>query len=135
MTDIIWGDWSASSLGRALPPGKAPPAPIVQDGGWAPEPVWTHTLQEKSFCLCRGSNIDHPVVQSVVRHYTDGATPAPVCILFNQNEWDNFWEGSTVSEVLRGEVFRDTRKVENTGLKPWRSMEAAYTSVPTWPQH
>jgi hypothetical protein len=25
----------------------------------------------KSFCLCRGSNLDRPVVQPVVRHYTD----------------------------------------------------------------
>jgi hypothetical protein len=27
--------------------------------------------EEKSFCLCRGSKLDRPVVQSVVRHYTD----------------------------------------------------------------
>jgi hypothetical protein len=25
----------------------------------------------KNLCLCRGSNIGRPVVQSVVRHYTD----------------------------------------------------------------
>jgi hypothetical protein len=24
-----------------LPPGKGPPVPIVQEAGWAPEPVWT----------------------------------------------------------------------------------------------
>jgi hypothetical protein len=34
-----WGEWSASRPGRALPPGKGPPVPIVQDAGWAPEPV------------------------------------------------------------------------------------------------
>jgi hypothetical protein len=28
-------------------------------------------LEEKSSCLCRGSNLDRPVVQSVARHYTD----------------------------------------------------------------
>jgi hypothetical protein len=32
-----------------LPPGKWPPVPIVQEAGWAPEPVWTQRLQEKSF--------------------------------------------------------------------------------------
>jgi hypothetical protein len=32
-----------------LPPGKGPPVPIVQEAGWAPEPVWTQRLQEKSF--------------------------------------------------------------------------------------
>jgi hypothetical protein len=64
------GEWSASRPGRALPSGKGPPVPIVQEAGWAPEPVWTQRLEEKSFCLCRGSNPDRPVVQPVVRHYT-----------------------------------------------------------------
>jgi hypothetical protein len=53
-----------------LPPGKGPPVPIVQDTGWAPEPVWKQRLEEKSFAPRRGSNPDHPVVQPVVRHYT-----------------------------------------------------------------
>jgi hypothetical protein len=35
------GEWSASRPGRALPPGKGPPVPIVKEAGWAPEPVWT----------------------------------------------------------------------------------------------
>jgi hypothetical protein len=30
-----------------LPPGKGPPVPIVQEAGWASEPVWTHRLEEK----------------------------------------------------------------------------------------
>jgi hypothetical protein len=42
-------EWSASRLGRYLPPGKGPPVPIVQEAGWAPEPVWTQRLEEKSF--------------------------------------------------------------------------------------
>jgi hypothetical protein len=53
-----------------LPPGKGPPVPIVQEARWAPEPVWTQRLEEKSFHLFRGSNPDRPVVQPVVRHYT-----------------------------------------------------------------
>jgi hypothetical protein len=64
------GEWSASRPGRALPPEKGPPVPIVQEAGWAPEPVWTKRLEEKSFAPCRGSNPDRPVVQPVVRHYT-----------------------------------------------------------------
>jgi hypothetical protein len=52
-----------------LPLGKEPPVPIVQEAGWAPEPVWTEGRGEIS-CLCRGSNLDRPVVQPVVRHYT-----------------------------------------------------------------
>jgi hypothetical protein len=41
-------EWSASRPGRALPPGKGPPVPIVQEAGWAPEPVWAQRLEEKS---------------------------------------------------------------------------------------
>jgi hypothetical protein len=42
------GEWSASRPGRSLPPGKGPPLPIVKEAGWAPEPVWTQRLEEKS---------------------------------------------------------------------------------------
>jgi hypothetical protein len=30
------------------PPGKGPPVSIIQ-AGWAPEPVWTQRIEEKSF--------------------------------------------------------------------------------------
>jgi hypothetical protein len=40
------GEWSASRHSRALPPGEGPPVPIVQEAGWAPEPVWTQRLEE-----------------------------------------------------------------------------------------
>jgi hypothetical protein len=43
------GEWSASRPGRALPPGKGPPVPIGEEAGWAPEPVWTQRIEEKSF--------------------------------------------------------------------------------------
>jgi hypothetical protein len=29
-----------------LPPGKGPPVPIVQEAGWAPEPVWTQRIED-----------------------------------------------------------------------------------------
>jgi hypothetical protein len=56
----------------------APPVAIVQEAGWTPEPVWTQRLEEKSFRLCRGSNLDRPVVQPIARRYTDWATRHPV---------------------------------------------------------
>jgi hypothetical protein len=59
------GEWSASHPGRALPPGKGPPVTTGQEAGWAPEPVWTQRLEEKSSVGDRTS-----IVQSVVRHYT-----------------------------------------------------------------
>jgi hypothetical protein len=30
------------------PRGKDPPVPIVQESGWASEPVWTQRLEEKN---------------------------------------------------------------------------------------
>jgi hypothetical protein len=62
------GEWSASRPGRALPPGKGPPVLIVQEAGWAPEPVWTQGLEEKSSASV-GDRA--PIVQPAVRHYTD----------------------------------------------------------------
>jgi hypothetical protein len=38
------GERSASRPGRALPPGKEPPVPIWQEGGWALETVWTENM-------------------------------------------------------------------------------------------
>jgi hypothetical protein len=68
------GEWSVSCPGRALAPGGERPVHTVQEAEWAPEPVWTQRLEEKSFRLCRGSNLDRPVVQPVARHYTGWAT-------------------------------------------------------------
>jgi hypothetical protein len=62
------------ALTALYPQGKGPLVPIVQEAGWASEPVWTQRLEEKSFRLCRESNLDHPAVQPVARHYTDWAT-------------------------------------------------------------
>jgi hypothetical protein len=62
------GEWSASRPSRALPPGSRPPIPIGQEAGWAPEPIWTQRLEEKSSAFVGGRT---PVVQSVIRHYTD----------------------------------------------------------------
>jgi hypothetical protein len=45
----------------AATPGKGPPVPIVQEAGWAPELIWTQRLEEKSFRLCQGSNLDDQV--------------------------------------------------------------------------
>jgi hypothetical protein len=72
-----WGRvWSASRPGRALAWGKDPRYPLHKRLG-GPQSRSGQRLEEKSFRLCRGSNLDRPVVQSIVRHYTDSATPTP----------------------------------------------------------
>jgi hypothetical protein len=92
------------------PPGKEPPVPIVQEAGWAPEPVWIQRLEEKFFALYRGWNPDRPVVQPVVRHYTAWATPAPRKIIYKIKiqhlKKYNFFENqnSTVRLPVKQEV-------------------------------
>jgi hypothetical protein len=80
LTSALEGvEWSASRPGRALPPGKEPPVPTVQEAGRAPEPVWTQRLEEKSSASVGDRT---PSVQSVVRHYAD-----MLCYLIQWNMW------------------------------------------------
>jgi hypothetical protein len=58
------------------PQGKGPPVPIGCEAGWAPELVWTQARGKFLLPLPR-IEPRRPVVQSIVRHYTDWATPAP----------------------------------------------------------
>jgi hypothetical protein len=54
-----------------LCPGEKTPVTHCT-GGWVGLTVGLDTeVRGKILCLCRESNPDHPVVQSVVRHYTD----------------------------------------------------------------
>jgi hypothetical protein len=57
------GGWLASRPGSSLSPGNEPPVSIEQEAGWAPDLVWTQSLEEKFFA----SDGDRtPVFQSVV---------------------------------------------------------------------
>jgi hypothetical protein len=60
----------------AIYPGERTPGTHCT-GGWVGLRAGPDT--EKNPLPCRGSNPDRPVVQSVVRHYTDWATLAPTC--------------------------------------------------------
>jgi hypothetical protein len=77
------------------PRGKDPRYPFVQEAGWAPEPVWTQRIDEKSFAPARDRTPYLPVVQPVVRHYTAWANPAPL----EQGTYENI-------RTYRGEVTR-----------------------------
>jgi hypothetical protein len=55
----------------ALCPGEWTPGTHCT-GGWVGLRTGLDTeIRGKILCLCRGSNLDHPVVQSVVKHSTD----------------------------------------------------------------
>jgi hypothetical protein len=69
-------EWSASRPSRALRPERTPVA-IVQEAGWASELLWTQRLQEKPFSSAGDRT---SVVQSVVRHYADRATPSSLSL-------------------------------------------------------
>jgi hypothetical protein len=63
------GEWSASRLRPRFRPGERTPGTHCT-GGW----MGPREARGKILCLCRGLNIDRPVVQRVARHYTDWAT-------------------------------------------------------------
>ena len=54
------GEWSTARPGRTLPLGKDP-APILQEAGWAPGPVWTGGKSRPH----RDSIPDRPVRSSI----------------------------------------------------------------------
>jgi hypothetical protein len=83
LTSALEGDErSASRPGRAVPPGKEPPVPTVQETGWAPEPVWTQRLEEKSSASVGDRT---PAFQSVENQYTDWDTRLTLYIYTFQN--------------------------------------------------
>jgi hypothetical protein len=63
------------------------------------ELVWTKRLGKKILYLYRKSNLGRPVVQSVVRHYTDWATPT--LKYFGVVSVDTVSRGNLVSIVIR----------------------------------
>jgi hypothetical protein len=99
------------------PRGKDPPIPIAQKASWALEPVWTQRLEEK-FCASVGDRT--PVVQSVVRHYTDWATAAPVfqdtIPISSSSNWKNTNIFIQDTGILAGLQTRDLR---NTNQGRW----------------
>jgi hypothetical protein len=68
-----------------LYPRERTPVPIGYEAGWASEPVWTWGQIKKSFVPVRDWNL---VIQSIVRLYTDWATPAPHKCCTKQNYID-----------------------------------------------
>jgi hypothetical protein len=57
------------------PREKDPRYPLVRRLG-GPQSRSGHGLEEKS-SACRGLNLDSPIIQLIVRHYTAWATVAP----------------------------------------------------------
>jgi hypothetical protein len=62
-----WGLVVSVTTRSRFTPGERTPVPIGQEAGWAPEPVWTQRLEEKSSAPV---GVRTPIVQAVVRRYT-----------------------------------------------------------------
>jgi hypothetical protein len=77
------GEWSASRPGRAFIPGKGPPAPIVQEAEWTPEPVWTQRLEEKSFAPAGDRT---PIARSSSRSQTPYCLSYPAPVLCKEKD-------------------------------------------------
>jgi hypothetical protein len=83
-----WMGWVVTVTPRPrFTPGERTPVLIGQETGWASEPVWIQRQEEKSFRLCRGSNLFGPVVQSVARHCTEWATRLHTMISAGMKFW------------------------------------------------
>jgi hypothetical protein len=61
--------------------------------------------------LCRSSNLDRPVVQSVVRHYTDWATPAPTIGYMNNNN-----NGNMKNSMSKNNTMNNNREKWHLGV-------------------
>jgi hypothetical protein len=81
------GEWSASRPGRAFTPWERTPGTHCTGGWVGPRADLDTEDRGKILCSRRGSNPDRPVVQSVVRHYTAWANPAPFKCSTLQNKY------------------------------------------------
>jgi hypothetical protein len=76
-------EWSASRPGRALAPGKGSLVPIVQEAGWAPDPVWTQA-RERILPLLE-SQITRPhrdlmIPRNIVKHCPRNSIGRQSCV-------------------------------------------------------
>jgi hypothetical protein len=79
-----WG-WvvSVTARPRFIPRERTPGTHCT--GGWVgPRAGLDTEVRGKILCPCRGSNLDRPVVQPVVRQYTAWASPAPETRMYRQ---------------------------------------------------
>jgi hypothetical protein len=112
------GEWSASRPATLCPRERTPGS--LCSGGWVGLRAGLDTeATGKILCPCRGLNPDHPVVQSVVRHYTDWATPASLEQVEGwKGSWPPWcvWKGKDSEESLHP---RQKKRTWHASLAPW----------------
>jgi hypothetical protein len=78
------GEWSASRPAE-LYPRERTPGTHCTGGSVGPRAGLDTEPRGKILCLCRRSNLDHSVLQSVVKHYTACATRLTISMLLCVN--------------------------------------------------
>jgi hypothetical protein len=105
LTSVLYRDeWSASRPGRALASVKGPPAPIEQQAGRAPEPVWTQRLDEKSAASAGNRT---PISQSsiisviiLIGLMMESVSTSETSVYFNKTTRHYIPEGSNIQLLL-----------------------------------
>jgi hypothetical protein len=87
--------------GQRFIPGENTHGTQLIEGWVGPRAGLDTEVRGTILCLCRGSNPDRPDIQSVVRHYTDCATTAPINIFVT----DLFIHSENVFEVIYKRIF------------------------------
>jgi hypothetical protein len=80
---LVGGEWSVSRP-AALSPGKEPEVPIIQEGWWTPEPIWTIWRRQNSWPY-QDTKSDPSVVHPVASRYTDCSTLF-ICTIISFNK-------------------------------------------------
>jgi hypothetical protein len=133
---IDGGEWSASRPIALYPQGKDPGTHCT--GGWVGPRAGLDTgYGDKSSRLLRGSKLDRPVVQPVVRHYTDWVTSVHIFICAGSNSI--CWRICTVvrdrvpvlGDPLLSPV-RESRKVGNHCTIGWMDNQFPVVRCPWW---
>jgi hypothetical protein len=98
-------------------PGERTPGTHCTGGWVGPRAGLDREARGKILCPCRGSNPDRPVVQPVVRHYTDWANPAPTKCL-NKITKPRVWSGHG--------PYTDCRATDDDGNEQWQYVDTNF---------
>jgi hypothetical protein len=95
-------------------PGKGTPVPIIQEAGWASEPVWTHRLEEKSFApagdrtpIARSSDTILPELTRLPIFHEYNSISYVVCKCLNSATFSNDMLAASVSRLGKPSVAVD----------------------------
>jgi hypothetical protein len=124
--------WVVSFTPRSrFSPGERTPGTHCA-GGWVDPRAGLDTeARGKILCLCRGSNLDRPVVQPVARHYTDWATRLTLWLLVAFLQVLRLYKAAPYVVVERLTLLLRIREVPGSNFGPETDyLDWGFSSVP-----